>query len=171
MIDRFLSVTYAESEDLAPGLGPCLVVLGDQNVEDALATTTTTPGSSAELPPSPFIGMCTAAEVAERLGAAGNGLFVVMDSQSAKDDTVLLVNVAGDDDGDDATSQADKVQTVRATFASTQSVLVALHVGSQGFREVQLIAADLPDRVYGAGGRGNRGQRGGPAPRKRLGSP
>jgi hypothetical protein len=38
----------------------------------------TTPGSAAELPPSPFVGMSTP-EIAERLGGPNNRFFVIMD--------------------------------------------------------------------------------------------
>lgn len=145
MVDRFLSETYAYAEELAPGLGPQLVVLhvedmNNPNLAQALETPTPA-GSAPNLPPSPFIGTTDAAEVSRRLGSPANTFFVVMDSRSAEDDTVVLAHT---DEGN-----GSDVQTVRATFKSAQIVLVALDVGSQGFEEVQIIAADSPDGVYG----------------------
>ncbi|KAK4238544.1 hypothetical protein C8A03DRAFT_43719 [Achaetomium macrosporum] len=169
VIDRFLSVAYANSEELAPGLGPCLVVLqsGKNDDKDKDAGTATTPGSAAELPPSPFVGM-SAPEVAERLDAPMNRLFVVMDSRSAEDDTVLLVTTASD--GGSSQDEGGGVQTVRATFGSTQSLLVGLDMGTQGFEEVRSIAAASPGGVYGPERRGDGGPRKGePAPRMILG--
>ncbi|KAK3306754.1 uncharacterized protein B0T15DRAFT_431598 [Chaetomium strumarium] len=188
VIDRFLSVTYAESEKLAPGLGPCLIVLpggknddsgSSDNVGSMTTTTTTTtttrtttPSSAADLAPSPFIGM-SVPEVAEQLGVPRNRFFVVMDSRSAEDDTVVLVTATASDVGTTASKDEDPmaVQTARATFASAQSVLVGLDMGTQGFDEVRSIAAGSPGGVYGPERRGDGGPRkGGPAPRVRLGA-
>ncbi|KXX79397.1 hypothetical protein MMYC01_204052 [Madurella mycetomatis] len=169
VIDRFLSVAYAKSEELAPGIGPCLVVLPSGNDDDSSrdAETATMPGSAAELPPSPFIGMSTL-EVAERLGTPRNRLFVVMDSRSAEDDTVLLITTASH--GGTGQDEGGGVQTVRATFGSSQSVLVGLDMGTQGFGEVQSIALGSPGGVYGPERRGDGGPRKGePAPRMVLG--
>jgi hypothetical protein len=158
VIDSFLGVAYAESEDLAPGVGPRLVMMasGKHTPDDGLDTVVAAPavsGHAAELPPSPFIGM-SVSEVAERLGSPRNRLFVVMDSRSAEDDTVLLATTIGSEGGIARDSQDDHedghaVRTVRVTFASSQSVLVALDMATMGFEEVQSIAADSPEGVYG----------------------
>jgi hypothetical protein len=125
------------------------------------------PGSAAELPPSPFVGMSTP-EVAERLGSPRNRLFVVMDSRSAEDDTVLLATT--ENNGDTSQDNGGGVQTVRATFASSQSVLVGLDIGTQGFEEVGHIAAGSASGVYGPERRGDGGPRKGkPAPPMALG--
>lgn len=107
-------------------------------------------------------------EVAERLGAQRNRLFVVMDSRSAEDDTVLLVTTASD--GGASQTGGAGLQTVRATFDCAQSVLVGLDIGTQGFEEVRIIAAGEPGGVYGAERRDQGGPpKGGSAPRMVLG--
>ncbi|KAK4109661.1 hypothetical protein N656DRAFT_800879 [Canariomyces notabilis] len=167
LIDSFLGVAYAESEDLAPGVGPRLVMMasGKATADDGLDTVLAAPavsGHAAELPPSPFIGM-SVSEVAERLGSPINRLFVVIDSRSAEDETVLLATTMGlesDDrseggiarEGRDSRDDHEDdcaVRTVRVTFASSQSVLIALDMATMGFEEVQSIAAESPQGVYG----------------------
>jgi len=59
-----------------------------------------------------------------------------MESRSAEDDTVVLAR----------TIDGDRVLTARATFASTQSVLVSLDVATQGFEELMEVARE--GRVY-----------------------
>jgi hypothetical protein len=109
-------------------------------------------------------------EVAERLGSAWNGLFLVMDTRSAEDDTVLLVTTGSDDDGTVQDDEGSRLQTVRVSFEWAQSVLVSLDMGTLGFEEVRIIAAGEPGGVYGEGRRDDGGLRKGkPAPRKVLG--
>jgi hypothetical protein len=109
-------------------------------------------------------------EVAERLGAPMNEFFVVMDSRSAEDDTVLLVMTTASDGG---TSEVEGggLKTVRTTFTSAQSVIVALCMGTQGVEEVQFIAARDPGGVYSPEKRNKNGgpRKGEPAPRMALG--
>jgi hypothetical protein len=128
----------------------------------------TTPGSAAELPPSPFVGMSTP-EIAERLGAPSNRLFVIIDAQSAEDDTVLLVTTASGG-GTSQDEGASGVRTVRVAFDWAQSILVGLDIGTQGFEEVRSIAAGNPGGVYGAERRDYVApHKGESAPRKVLG--
>jgi hypothetical protein len=108
-------------------------------------------------------------EIAEQLGAPSNRLFVIMDARSAEDDTVLLVTTVSNG-GTSQDKGAAGLQTVRATFDWTQSVLVGLDIGTQGFEEACSIAAGNPGGVYGA----KRGdyvapRKGGSTPRKVLG--
>jgi hypothetical protein len=108
-------------------------------------------------------------EVAGRLGAPRNRLFVVLDARSAEDDTVLLVTTASGG-GTSQDEGAAGLQTVRATFDRAQSVLVGLDIGTQGFEEVRSIAAGNPGGVYGAQRRDYVAPRkGGSAPRRVLG--
>ncbi|KAM7198469.1 hypothetical protein V8F33_004975 [Rhypophila sp. PSN 637] len=161
VIDRFLATTYAYAEHLAAGLGPQLTVLGDSNNVEAALSTPTDAGTAANLTPSSFIGT-TPAAVAEQLSSPANRFFIIMDKQSAEDDTVVLAHTT--DDG--------QVETVRATFSSAQIVTTALDVGSQGFEEIQVIATDSADGVYGPerDEAETQRERGGPAPRKVLGA-
>ncbi|KAK4208023.1 hypothetical protein QBC37DRAFT_297504, partial [Rhypophila decipiens] len=125
--------------------------------------TPTEAGTAATLTPSSFIDNYPTA-VAEQLGSPANRFFIIMDKQSAEDDTVVLAH----------TTKDGQVETVRATFSPAQIVTTALDVGSQGFEGVQAIVADSADGVYRQGPERDEAEtqreRGGPAPRKVLGA-
>ncbi|RYP53408.1 hypothetical protein DL769_010524 [Monosporascus sp. CRB-8-3] len=101
---------------------------------------------------SPFIGQ-SAEEVSNHVN--GVNYLVILDKQSTEDDTAVLV-----------ARGPGGVQTVRTTFESAQHLLTAVEIATLGFDEIQQIAGSSGG-VYGASR--NEPQRGGPAPRRRLG--
>ncbi|KAI1390028.1 uncharacterized protein F4822DRAFT_428374 [Hypoxylon trugodes] len=149
VIETFLREAQAGSLKSAPNSAPSLAII---------TSPSSPPPTVASKPPlspftSPFLGQ-TVEDVSRQLD--GSTCFAVLDSRSVEDGTVLLV----------APGLNGSVQTVRATFESAQSTLIALEIASLGFGEIQAIASSLGG-VLGRGGK--EPKRGGPAPRMRLG--
>ncbi|KAI1798495.1 hypothetical protein F4811DRAFT_229253 [Daldinia bambusicola] len=76
---------------------------------------------------SPFVGQ-SAEDISRQL--QGSIYFAVLDGQSMSDETVTLGELS---DG--------KVETVRLSFYSAQSLLISLGIGTLGLPEIQHIAA------------------------------
>jgi hypothetical protein len=121
--------------------------------------------SSASQPPlqpftSLFLGQ-SVEDVAQHPVFHKASFFAVLDERSARDNTALLA--ARDPNG--------SVRTVRATSSEVQRTLISLDIGSIGFAEIQSVAAAQGNEgVYGAPVPEQGPQKGGQAPRKRLGT-
>ena len=151
VLNKLLEDALAGSEDLAPGSDHELVII--EALEDG---TSKPPADDASVPPldgafRPFVA-ASVGEAAKHVGDAA--YFAVLDKDSAANSTVLLVSADGS--GEQA----------RVTFDQTQAVMTSLGMGSLGFGEIQSIA-DSNGGVYGSPS--SKPQRGGPAPRMRLG--
>lgn len=161
-MEKFLKDAYTGSEQLVPGTSPSLVILTTSNTSDKGSDALT---SSASQPPvqsftSPFLGQSV--EDAARHPVLQNAsFFAVLDEHSARDSTALLA--ARDPNG--------SVDTVRVAFSAVQRTLISLDIGSIGFAEIQSIADTQGNGgVYGSSVSTQRPQKGGPAPRKKLGA-
>ena len=161
-METFLEDSYAGSEDLAPGTPPSLVILTTSNTSDTGGGAF----SGASQPPlqpftSPFFGQ-SIADAAQHPVLQDTRFFAILDERSARDSTALLA--ARDPNG--------SVRTVRAIFLEVQRMLITLDVGCIEFSEIQANATTrCSEGVYGVPLPGQPGpRRGGPAPRKKLGT-
>lgn len=158
MVNKLLNDAHAGSEELVPNSPRCLAVVTSVDGAPSVPTTASQPPWAGDYA-SPFVGQ-SVAEVANQVHGAA--YLVILDKRSIEDDTAILAAARQPGGG------GGGVQTVRVTFRSAQLLPTALEVASLGFTEVQDIA-NKSGGVYGAS-RGNPPpQRGGPAPRKRLG--
>ncbi|KAK5651717.1 hypothetical protein OQA88_11786 [Cercophora sp. LCS_1] len=120
VIDCFLSQAYDTNDDLAPGSDHTLLVVSVDN--DLESGAVASPGQI--LSPSPFIGQ-SIQEVADHLGPAVT-LFIVLDEQSSREETAVLVSREGGNDGN-----VDRVQMVRIAFGPAQILPKALELRGQ----------------------------------------
>ncbi|USP82862.1 hypothetical protein yc1106_10136 [Curvularia clavata] len=162
VVEMFLRDAYTGSEQLVPGTSPSLVVLTTSNTSDKGSDALTL---SASQPPlqsftSPFLGQ-SIEEVALHSVFQNVSFFAVLEERSTRDSTVLLA----------ARNPNGSVDTVRVAFSVVQRTLISLDVGSLGFAEIQSIAdVQGNDWVYGMPISRQCPQKGGPAPRKKLGA-
>jgi hypothetical protein len=155
VLEKFLSEALSGSQRLVPNSEP---ELGIATVsDDGPAPSVPTTASRPPLPPSliPFVTP-SAEDASRQVGDAQ--FFAVLDEQSSRNDTAILV----------ARQEDDAIQTVRVTFDSAQHLLTALDIATLGFEEIRNIA-DSSGGVYGTPAPGGP-QKGGAAPRKRLGT-
>ncbi|KAI8956481.1 hypothetical protein F5Y11DRAFT_186371 [Daldinia sp. FL1419] len=147
VLETLLYEALTGSNDLTPNSDFSLTVMTSVNQ-------LSTKASKPPLQPfsSPFIGQ-SVNEISLQL--KGATYFAVLDERSAKDKTVILGEF-----------KDNKVETVRVTFHSAQSLLTALYVGTLGFFEIQSAAAKT-DGVYKQV-KPEGQKKGGPAPRKML---
>ncbi|KAI1322620.1 hypothetical protein F5Y16DRAFT_415801 [Xylariaceae sp. FL0255] len=153
VLNKLLKQALAGSEALVP------------NSEHELAIIDTSEDGSSKLPETatkPPLDDTFRAFIARSLEDAAKHVgdahyFALIDNRSGEDDTTLLV-CCGQEDG--------ALETVRTTFKSVQTSLVSLGIASLGFNEIQSIAGSQGG-VYGRPT--TTPQRGGPAPRMRLG--
>lgn len=115
--------------------------------------------SGASKPPlqpftSPFLGQ-SIEDISRQLNGAT--YFAILDERSAQDETVIL-----------GEHRDGKVETVRVTFYSAQSLLTSFYIGTLGFSEIQHIAAKEGGVYKQEKPEGRR--KGGSAPRKMLSS-
>jgi hypothetical protein len=162
-VETLLKDAYTGSEQLVPGTPPSLLILTITNTNDQGSDALSS--SSASQPPvepfiSPFLGQ-SVEDAAQHPVLRNASFFAVLDERSTRDSTALLA--ACDPNG--------SVRTVRVTFSKVQRTLISLNIGSIGFTEIQSIAAAQGNEgVYGAPVPGQGPQKGGAAPRKRLGA-
>ncbi|KAI0844669.1 hypothetical protein F5Y00DRAFT_188735 [Daldinia vernicosa] len=147
VMEKFLRDALAGSVDLAPGSDYCLAII----------TRADEVPSGASKPPlqpfaSPFLGQ-SIEDISRQLNGAT--YFAILDEQSTPDETVIL-----------GEHRDGKVETVRVTFYSAQSLLTSFYIGTLGFFEIQYNAA-REGGVYKQEKPEAR-RRGGPAPRKLL---
>ncbi|KAI0881837.1 uncharacterized protein GGS22DRAFT_57488 [Annulohypoxylon maeteangense] len=148
-IEKLLSDSLEGAKKMAPSEPSLAVVTKADNMSHTTAST----------PPfqpfdSPFIGQ-SVKEISRQFPQAHH--FAVLDERSLGEKTVVLVEL----------SSPDNVQTVRVTFGSAQSVLLALNLATLGFKDIQSIAASnggVYDLISGSPKKGQS------APRKRLGA-
>jgi hypothetical protein len=160
-VEAFLKDAYNGSEQLVPGTRPSLVIFTITNTSGKGSNALSSSASQPPMKPiiSPFLGQ-SVEDVAQHSVFHNASFFAVLDERSARDSTALLAD--RDPDGN--------ITPVRVTFSEAQRTLIALRVGSIGFAEIQSIAAAQGDEgVYGVPLSGSGPQKGGPAPRKRLG--
>ncbi|RYP14726.1 hypothetical protein DL765_006196 [Monosporascus sp. GIB2] len=150
VVERFLNDAHAGAERLVPNTPRCLAVVTSVDGTASIPTTASEP----PLQPftSPFIGQ-SAEEVYNHVNGAN--YLAILDQQSIEDGTAVLV-----------ARRPGGIQTVRTTFESAQHLLTGLEIATLGFDEIQQVAGSSGG-VYGASR--NEPQRGGPAPRRRLG--
>lgn len=161
-VETFLKDAYTGSEKLVPGSSPSLVILTITNTSDKDSDALSSSASQPPLHPftSPFLGQYVE-DAAQHSVFHNASFFAVLDERSARDSTALLA----------ARDPSGSVRTVRVTFSEVQRTLISLGIGSIGFAEIQSIAAAQGNEgVYGAPVPGQGQQKGGPAPRKRLGA-
>ncbi|KAK6951253.1 hypothetical protein Daesc_007784 [Daldinia eschscholtzii] len=149
VMEKFLRDALAGSNDLAPNSDPCLAIV--TTVDEA-------PTEASKLPLqsflSPFLGQ-SLDEISRQL--RGSTYFAVLDERSTKDETVTL-----------GEHRDGKVETVRVSFYSAQSLLTSLYIGTLGFSEIQHIAAKEGGIYKQEKPNGKR--KGEPTPRKMLAS-
>jgi hypothetical protein len=161
-VETFVDDAYTGSEQLIPGTPPSLVILTTTNTSDKGSDALSSSASQPPLQPftSPFLGQ-SVEDAAQHPVFHNASFFAVLDERSARDSTALLA--ARDPNG--------SVRTVRVTFSEVQRTLISLGIGSIGFAELQSIAAAQGNEgVYGAPVPGQGPQKGGAAPRKKLGA-
>ncbi|KAI1273285.1 hypothetical protein F5Y07DRAFT_377277 [Xylaria sp. FL0933] len=151
VLNQLLNEAFGGSEELVPHSKHELTVV--TKTDDGLSRLQgpTVPPLSNDF--NPLIA-ASVDDAARHVGDAS--YFAVLDQQSTKDSTALLV--FHQKDGSNT--------TVRVTFRSVQITLVALSVASLGFEEIRDIA-NSEGGVYGRNER--RLEKGRPAPRMKLG--
>ncbi|KAI0803648.1 hypothetical protein GGR55DRAFT_682563 [Xylaria sp. FL0064] len=151
VLDQLLNEAFAGSEELVPHSKHELTVVTKTDDGSSRLQGPTVPPLSNDL--NPFI----AASVDDAARHVGNAsYFAVLDPQSTKDSTALLVFY----------QKGGSKTTVRVTFKSVQNTLVSFSVASLGFEEIRDIA-NSQGGVYGRNER--RPEKGRPAPRMKLG--
>ncbi|KAI1642461.1 uncharacterized protein F4817DRAFT_352896 [Daldinia loculata] len=149
VVEKFLRDALAGSNDLAPNSDPCLAII-------TMADDVPSGASKPPLQPftSPFLGQ-SIEDISRQLNGAT--YFAILDERSAQDETVIL-----------GEHRDGKVETVRVTFYSAQSLLTSFYIGTLGFSEIQHIAAKEGGVYKQEKPEGRR--KGGSAPRKMLSS-
>ena len=153
-MNKLLEKAFDSAQDLVPGSTYELGIVTIDSQGEVVFP------DEAWIPPvnrfnSPFVGKSIQSLVP--LIEEGS-FFAVLDNFSEQDDTVCLARREGD----------GGLQTVRVSFNSVQTSLMALQVGSLGIEELQSIAESeggVYDHLIGEKGV----KKGKPAPRMRLG--
>ncbi|KAI1481224.1 hypothetical protein F4774DRAFT_417805 [Daldinia eschscholtzii] len=149
VMEKFLRDALAGSNDLVPNSDPCLAIV--TTVDEAPIEVSNPPLQSFV---SPFLGQ-SLEQISRQL--KGSTYFAVLDERSTEDETVTL-----------GEPRDGKVETVRVSFYSAQSLLTSLYIGTLGFSEIQHIAAKEGGIYKQEKPNGKR--KGEPAPRKILAS-
>ncbi|KAI0108117.1 hypothetical protein F4814DRAFT_441678 [Daldinia grandis] len=147
VVEKLLYYSNFGGNNLASNSNPCLAII---TMADEMPSRASTPPFQPFI--SPFLGL-SVEDISRQLNGAT--YFAILDERSPEDETVIL-----------GEHRDGKVETVRVTFYSAQSLLTSLYIGTLGFFEIQHIAAKEGGVYKQEKHEGKK--KGGSAPRKIL---